>query len=190
MREVPNAREAILQATARLAAAEGVRHVTIERVAAAAGLSRGGVLYHFPSKDALIAGLVTQLVEGFQQALDGEIARDPDPRARFTRAYLRLTLLRVSDAAAESGGAIAALLVGLAYNPQLLAPFHKRLLEWQRQSEAELDADLAAIMRLTTHALWTNELLLPNAISADLLRAIVARLEGLALAEAHGERES
>jgi hypothetical protein len=44
-------------------------------------------------------------------------------------------------------------------------------------SEAELDPAIAAIVRLTTHALWTNDLLLTNVISPELLRGIVARLE-------------
>lgn len=168
-------REQILQAAERLVVGEGVKHLTIERVAKAAGISRGGVLYHFPSKEALIEGMIKRLVDQFQQALDHMVARDPDPYGRFTRAYARLTLQR-DDA---MGAVIGALLAGLAYDLGLLAPLRERLLVWQRQSEAELDPTNAAIVRLTTHALWTNELFLTNQFDAAAREQIVAQLEAL-----------
>jgi AcrR family transcriptional regulator len=179
VREQPNAREVILDTAAHIVAEEGVKRLTIEHVASAARLSRGGVLYHFPSKDALIEGLVRRLVDQFQQSLDAAVAADPEPRGRFTRAYARLTLARADDTSTRPGAAMGGLLASLAYNPGLLAPFHERLLAWQRRSEQELDAATAAIVRLAAHALWTNELLLPNAIDATLLRAVVLRLEAL-----------
>ncbi|NNH73982.1 TetR/AcrR family transcriptional regulator [Nocardia uniformis] len=37
--------------------------VTLENVAAEAGVSKGGLLYHFKSKDALLAGLIRRLGE-------------------------------------------------------------------------------------------------------------------------------
>ncbi len=71
------------------------------------------------------------------------------------------------------------LIAGLAYYPHILEPLHEQLKLWQQQSEAELDSATAAIVRLTAHALWTNELLLTNDITADLLRRIVAQLEAM-----------
>ncbi|GAB4214192.1 MAG: TetR/AcrR family transcriptional regulator [Roseiflexaceae bacterium] len=175
MPEGGNAREEILRAAEQLVAREGVKRLTIESVATEAGLSRGGVLYHFPSKEALIQGMVARLVDLFQQGLDAVVAADPEPRGRFTRAYARVTLLPSEEVALMAGG----LLAGLAYDPRLLAPLHERLLEWQRRSEAELDPTDAAIVRLTAHALWTNGLLLPNQLDPELRKAIVERLEGL-----------
>lgn len=168
-----NTYEIILQSAEQLVVNEGVKHLTIERVAKAAGVSRGGVLYHFPSKEALIEGMMSRLVEQFQQALDQEVTNDPEPYGRFTRAYIRLTLRRDQAMAAVIG----ALLAGLAYDLKLLTPLREQLLVWQQQSEAELDIATAAIIRLTAHALWTNELFLTNAFDVEQLQTIVARLE-------------
>jgi AcrR family transcriptional regulator len=175
MPKTSGARGEILRAAERLVAEEGVKHLTIERVAQAAGVSRGGVLYHFASKEALIQAMVRRMVDQFQESLDREIAQDSEPRGRFSRAYARLTLQQDEQVGAVIGG----LLAGLSYDPALLAPLHERLLEWQRQTEAELDPADAAIVRLTAHALWTNELLLTNAVTPELRQAIVARLEAL-----------
>ena len=40
---------------------QGERAATLDAVAAAAGVSKGGLLYHFPSKDALVDGLAEHL---------------------------------------------------------------------------------------------------------------------------------
>ena len=170
-----NGRDSILESAARLVARDGVKHLTIEQVAKEAGLSRGGVLYHFPSKETLIEAMVTQLVDGFEYALEAEMAQDSEPHGRLTRAYARLTL----QPDAEIAPVISALLAGLAFYPNALAPLHAKLAEWQQRSAAELDPTVAAIVRLTTHALWTNDLFLTNTFSGEERRAIVAQLEAM-----------
>lgn len=172
-------REDVLKAAERIIAREGVQHLTIGRVAEEAQVSRGGIFYHFPSKEALIQGMVQRLVDIFQQSLDALIAADPEPHGRLTRAYARLVLGKLDSSTRETGAVIGGLIAGLAYDPQLLEPLHARLQQWQQQSEAELDPVTAAIVRLTTHALWTNEMLLTNTIPPELLRAVVARLEAM-----------
>ncbi|MBC8078055.1 MAG: TetR/AcrR family transcriptional regulator, partial [Chloroflexales bacterium] len=153
-------RDAILDAAERLIAREGVPHLTIGRVAEEAQVSRGGLFYHFPSKEALVQSLLERMVVGWQQALEAMMAQDPEPFGRLTRAYARLVLLQAEDATEQSSAVVGALIAGLAFDPQLLDPLHQQLRVWQEQSEAELDPAVAAVVRLTTHALWTNSLLL------------------------------
>jgi hypothetical protein len=119
------------------------------------------------------------MVAGWQQALEAQMAGDPEPHGRPTRAHARLALLQVDGATGSTGVLVGALIAGLAFDPRLLDPLHAQLGEWQAQSEAELDPAAAAVVRLTTHALWANDLLLTNKISPELLREIVARLEAL-----------
>jgi AcrR family transcriptional regulator len=54
-------RERILDALTLLLNEQGERSATLEAVASAAGVSKGGLLYHFSSKDALIDGLLERL---------------------------------------------------------------------------------------------------------------------------------
>ena len=54
----------------------GISGLTLEAVAREAGVSKGGLLYHFPSKEALISGMIGRLVEGFTEALGRELARE------------------------------------------------------------------------------------------------------------------
>ena len=123
--------------------------------------------------------MLERMVTGWQQALETQIAQDAEPHGRLTRAYARLVLVVVEGQVESTGAVIGALIAGLAFDPRLLDPLHAQLRVWQAQSEAELDPATAAVVRLTTHALWTNGLLLTNTIPPELLRQIVARLEAL-----------
>ncbi|MBX7449329.1 TetR/AcrR family transcriptional regulator [Mycolicibacterium sp. 3033] len=56
-----SSRDRILDAYAVLLAEEGERFATIDAVAARAGVSKGGVLYHFPSKEHLAVAVCERL---------------------------------------------------------------------------------------------------------------------------------
>src|SRR2546427_12569634 len=69
----PVAREAVLDAFESLLIEEGERAATLDAVAKRAGVSKGGLLYHFPSKEAMISVLL--------ERLDRLLAKDLAPRA-------------------------------------------------------------------------------------------------------------
>ncbi|SMG11215.1 transcriptional regulator, TetR family [Agreia pratensis] len=54
-------RDRIIDAFAELLGENGERAATLDAVAAAAGVSKGGLLYHFGSKEALIEGVLERL---------------------------------------------------------------------------------------------------------------------------------
>lgn len=54
-------RDKVLDAFERLLVETGSRAATLDAVAARAGVSKGGLLYHFGSKDALVEGMVERL---------------------------------------------------------------------------------------------------------------------------------
>lgn len=54
-------RDRLLDAFERLLVEGGSRSATLDAVAAAAAVSKGGLLYHFPSKDDLVTGLLDRL---------------------------------------------------------------------------------------------------------------------------------
>lgn len=58
MARPPAARSKVLDAYISLLCEEGERAATLEATANRAGVSKGGVLYHFASKEALAAGVI------------------------------------------------------------------------------------------------------------------------------------
>lgn len=85
-------RQQLLSCAAQLLVEVGVGGVTVQAVAAAAGVTKGGLLHHFPSKQRLLAAVSDELLREFDAAIDEALARDPVARGRFTRAYVRATL--------------------------------------------------------------------------------------------------
>lgn len=70
--------------------AEGERAATMDQVAARAGVSKGGLLYHFPDKTALAEGLLQEVRELMAQDLE-EMRKAPEGPAAY---YLRGSLLQ------------------------------------------------------------------------------------------------
>jgi AcrR family transcriptional regulator len=83
-------RETVLKAAAQIIAHLGVNAFTIDAVAQEAGVTKGGVLHHFPSKEDLVNGLIEQVIEVFNSRLIEEMKAEPEERpGRWLRAYIR-----------------------------------------------------------------------------------------------------
>jgi len=65
----PNSRGLVLDAADALVSEVGANHVSLDAVAARAGISKGGLLYLFPSKVALLQGMLERYVERLENGL-------------------------------------------------------------------------------------------------------------------------
>jgi AcrR family transcriptional regulator len=144
------ARERILDAGHAIAGESGVAAVTLDAVAEKAGVSKGGLLYHFPSKEALVSGMVEDLCRTFARLAAAAAQADAEPVGRSARAYL-----------AASAGELwhssrwLALVGGLVVNPGLLDAWRADVLAGRAADEAEnADPVAAAIARLVADGLW------------------------------------
>ncbi|MEM8704475.1 MAG: TetR/AcrR family transcriptional regulator, partial [Pseudomonadota bacterium] len=57
-RQSPDSKSDILTSAIEVIRRSGAQNFTIDAVAEESGFSKGGVLYNFPTKDALITGMV------------------------------------------------------------------------------------------------------------------------------------
>ncbi len=79
----------LLEAAAMIAGRDGIAALSLNAVASKAGVSKGGLLHHFPNKQALIFALFHRLLAIMEQAIVELMAADNIGYGRFTRAYLR-----------------------------------------------------------------------------------------------------
>ena len=119
--EAMQTRDDVLNAAATIIANQGVGAFTIDAVAREAGVTKGGVLHHFPSKEALLDGLITLVLQNFQarvlEAMNEEPAETP---GRWLRAYLR----SVVAIEYQDKQLIPALAAVVTADPSKLAPTH------------------------------------------------------------------
>ncbi|MET0910403.1 MAG: TetR/AcrR family transcriptional regulator [Ilumatobacteraceae bacterium] len=80
----PSSRDKILDALALVVIRDGVGAATLDAVCREAGLSKGGLLYHFPSRESLFAGLHDRLVA----SIDASLAEVPSDRVGMIEWYL------------------------------------------------------------------------------------------------------
>ena len=83
-----SARESILDAAERVVERQGLSSATIEAVAAEAGVSKGGLFYHFASKQELLSELLARYEERYRQFRDQLISEMPDTPNRLLKASL------------------------------------------------------------------------------------------------------
>ena len=89
---VSSSRERILDSFETALIRDGERAATMDAVAAAADVSKGGLLYHFPSKEALVDGLAERLRLLAEKDREGMTA-SPDGAARY---YVRTSVFEDS----------------------------------------------------------------------------------------------
>ncbi|MCF8590040.1 TetR/AcrR family transcriptional regulator [Gordonia liuliyuniae] len=170
-KQTPAVRNGILEAAATTLLRDGVEAFTISRVAQEAGLSVGGLRYHFASKQDLLEALVDHAVVGFDEALDGA---DHEPGAK-TRAYIAAAL-----PGHDSGQIAAALVAAVAVDSSMLAILRRHFARWQSMLDADgIDPVTATLIRLTMDGWWLAafaDLAQPDDRTGSLLRA---RLEAL-----------
>lgn len=85
-------RAEIIEKALEVAAELGAAGFTLDAVAARTRVSKGALLHHFPSKTALLEGMVDHLGAMHVESVLAEAARDPEPYGRNARAYLRVTI--------------------------------------------------------------------------------------------------
>ena len=150
----------ILDAAEQIVLRDGVGHLTLEASATEAGLSKGGVLYHYPSRDALVAAMVTRIIQEFEDDIAAYLPEPGSPAAAlpgaYTRAYVRATLAPATPGQERLG---AALLAAAAAEPELLIPLQEAADGWQaRLVDDGLDPALATVIRLACDGLWLCDL--------------------------------
>jgi AcrR family transcriptional regulator len=113
------ARERLLDAAERVVVESGATHLTLDAVAKSAGVSKGGLLYHFPSKEALLDGMLQRHFHD----VDSEVAKRLANRAgKTSRADLLRERVRVLlEQHPERPAVGAAMLAASADNPGHMA---------------------------------------------------------------------
>ncbi len=134
-----NTRERLLDAAEAVVIERGVSAMTLEAVAARAKVSKGGLLYHFPSKNAVVQGMVSRIASIVQERFASGLASEPPGRGRHARTMLRLMMDTEGSLFPRLQRVAGPLLGAVASNPKLLEPMQRF---FQRVHQGMLDDGL------------------------------------------------
>jgi len=139
-----SSREKILDAAAELVAEIGAGRLTLDAVAERAGLSKGGLLYNFPSKDALLQAMIQRMIDQVSEAKEAlRVQLDPGPNleARVATTSL-LNMCRDGKMQEIATG----MMVAAAENPRLLDPVRQVIAATVEQLKTNSDDVEAALL--------------------------------------------
>ena len=197
-------RQSILHAAEAVLLREGLDALTLDAIAAELGLTKQGLYYHFPSKEALLAELALQewtaAAEAAQAATEAA-ATAADALEALVRSYVaryaqRLPMFRL----ATQGNSLSPLAARLArqqldairpLNDRMYGPTERKLRAAQRAGRADAALDprrLAFVAHTSAMGLLTMQLMVssvddplrhaPQSLVDELCRALRAAVGG------------
>ncbi|WP_170263663.1 TetR/AcrR family transcriptional regulator [Blastochloris sulfoviridis] len=171
-----NSRSRILDAAAEIVAEIGAGKMTLDAVAERAGLSKGGLLYNFPSKDALLQAMIERMVE------DGITEREASRSAHAHRPNVEARCIIASDLAhcgSHSRDVASGMLAAISENPSLLEPVRKVVAEEWAMMRASDCPELSAIAWLAVQGLMSLDMFAISPVTPEDREHILAALDRL-----------
>src|SRR3954451_20801993 len=155
----------LLDAAATVVHRDGAQALTLDAVAAEAEVSKGGLLYHFKSKNELVQAMVERWLTEFEREID-----EADPS--FVRGYVKASAPECNE---------LGMLAGLVADPSLVVGVRRQYGIWQDRAEREgRDPVDATVARLAADGLWLAELLGMGPPTGELRGQVLERLTNLA----------
>lgn len=168
-------RAEIIDKALEVAAELGASGFTLDAVAARTSVSKGALLHHFPSKIALLEGMVDHLGRMHTDAILAEAARDPEPYGRNARAYLRATVNEPVTPQDVSIGRV--IMAACAIDPALAQRWNGWIDKVKVDDPSDpVGADDALMLRLIADGLWMADLFGTHAVSPEQRQALLSLL--------------
>lgn len=116
-------KDKILEACITNIIKNGIKDFTLEKIAKVAGVSKGGLLHHFKSKDDLITEVLAREISQMKEIMDDLVANDPKDKGRNARAYIKSLDYESSDEDISNFQKLwTAMLSCFVENPKVLKP--------------------------------------------------------------------
>lgn len=172
----PSTRDRILAAARQIVEREGAGALTYEGLVQESGITRGGITYHFPTKEALLRGL---LDDDFRQWDDAEAAHTPtdcDPDTAKLLGFIR-TLTAQDESHRRF---LCGMLSAATLDPSLMDPCRQELRDrLGRKQWSERDLRLH-LVHLAAEGLMWQELFQMYSMPGPARARLVALMEELA----------
>lgn len=167
-------RNAALEAAIAIIARDGPGRLTLDAIARESGLSKGGVMHQFRTKEAVLKALLERQMSHFEEFSTRYMAK---ARASSASPNLATQLATIREAATSPNSAALALVAAMVENPRLMALPRER--ERERMAairEEAADPDLAMIRWAGAIGLLLSSLFGMSPLSKDEHQRLFARL--------------
>ncbi|MDR6991084.1 TetR/AcrR family transcriptional regulator [Luteimonas sp. 3794] len=178
-----DARARILDAALAVSDRVGAAHLTLDAVAAEAGVSKGGLLYHFASKDLLLKGVVEHHMDQHQRDLELAETMFPTTPGGYLQAFVHAQRQGL-EAKLHGGPKATQSFIAAAVNtPELMdSPRKYAVAHAQRLRKLGPDFVEALLVTLAFDGLFFGDAFEMLDLTASERAALIAALESRAAA--------
>jgi AcrR family transcriptional regulator len=148
-------RAQLLKAAAQIAVERGLGNLTLDLVAQRAGVSKGGLMHHYPNRIALIGGLFDQLLLAFEKSIEECISCDANESGTFTRAYLKVSAENYGDSYEKKLLGTFALV--MSTDETLSAKWRDWLRNQMKKYGEDTNSVFGSVIRYAADGIWLEE---------------------------------
>ncbi len=176
MNRPAHSREIVLQAAEHLVQTQGAGKLTFDNLVKTSGVTRGGITYHFPTKDALLKALLERDMAQWH-ASEQELR----PKLKNARAADLIASVRaMTQSSDDKRRFVAGMLSAAAFDPELLQPirdYHDERYAVMKGNQQDIDC---LIVELAAAGLFWMDITRCHEFPPAIRKKIVARLEVMA----------
>jgi AcrR family transcriptional regulator len=170
--------DALLDAAEAVVARDGIARLTLDAVAAEVGMSKGGVLHHFPTKDRLVEAMVVRSAEAWRATFTRAYELMPPGPGRMARALFHHCLSDAKGWTRELQRSSSVCFAAYAQNPALIAPMRDVYSDLhQRLAHDGLPPGVGEAVGAAINGLWLYFVLGLVPVSQDLVAKVRRALE-------------
>ncbi len=146
----------IIDAAEAVVIEAGASHMTLDAVAAKAGVSKGGLLHHFPNKVALLVAMVERQIKMHQDARKRILKNIPRGPCRELKSFI-MAAQDINQMHNRLGASMSA---AISHDPRLNEPIRKVVREnYSKFTAADIGFERAAIVALAVDGMRLQEML-------------------------------
>ena len=167
-------RSLVIQSALAIIARDGPHRLTLDAIAKEAGISKGGVMHQFPTKEAVLRALLDHQRDHFQQGFERYLL---EHGAEHTHPQLAGRVAGAREAATQPNSLALAIMAAMAQDPGLLSAVREKDADNLAAIRTEAgDPDLSTLRWLAARGMVTTALLGMCPLSAEDRDRLFARL--------------
>lgn len=170
----------ILQSAAQVINRLGAASMTMEAVAKEAGISKGGLLYHFPYKEELFRGMNDYLMSEYIRKVKESAAKDSVEKGKWLRAYLNETINQLN----KDHEMTVAFFSAAAAEPSYFSSMKNQMKELEELiKKDQIDPLVGAMIKLAVDGIYYNEVFNQSSASKKEKKEVISFLLSLTKGE-------
>ena len=176
MTRPPVSKEKVLQAAERIVQRQGAGNLTYDQLVKESGVTRGGITYHFPTKDLLLRALMERDMKQWETMEKSLRPRIDNQQAADLIGSMR-AMTRTSD---EQRRFVAGMLSAVTHDQALLEPvreMNRQRFGKQKGTPKEVNV---MILELAAAGLFWQDITRCHEMPEAMRKKVIARLEALA----------